>query len=112
MATIDQIEMGLGNYLDNEVFAAYQDNSIVKAVMQAGVAFAIHKRKNDAVKFLSMMGAVDENGEVDVDTLAEFLKKYIPTTGSVFENKTIGKLTFQKEDVDKLCTYIKGGSTT
>lgn len=106
MATVEQIETGIANYLDNEVFANYKENTIVKALIQAGVGFTIHRRKNDAIQALKMMGAMDENGDVDVKTLAEFLKKYIPESGSYFQNNTIGKLTFQKEDVDKLYNYI------
>lgn len=114
MATVEQIEAGIANYLDREVFANYQENTIVKAMMQAGIGFTIHRRKNEAIQALKMMGAMDENGDVDVKSLAEFLKKYIPESGSYFQNNMIGRLTFQKEDVDKLYNYIVnvGGTTT
>lgn len=111
MATIDQVEMGIANYLDKEVFSQYEENSITKVGMQVAAALVIRKKKTDAVNALSAIGLIDKDGTVDAKLFCDTLKTYIPESGMVYENKLIGKLIFQKEDVDRLYSYIEGGRT-
>ena len=57
-------------------------------------------------KLVKMLGIIDDNGAVDVDTLVEEVKKNIPKEGIKVEVPILGTLTFHKDDVDKLYNYI------
>lgn len=56
---------------------------------------------------LSTIGAVDEDGNVDIDGLAEMIKEQISDHGFKVTVPILGELTFFKEDVEKLLEYIK-----
>ena len=60
-------------------------------------------KDNQLVKILGIM---DSEGNVDIDVLAEELKKNIPKGGVRVDIPIIGVLTFKENDVDKLYEYI------
>ena len=111
MVSIDKIEKGVANYLDAELMSQFQGNSVEKVLVGTAASLLIRKsgtivegyKDNSVVK---MLGIMDDNGDVDVDILAEELKKNISKEGFVVDVPILGTLTFHKEDVDKLCDYI------
>jgi len=108
--SIDQIETGISSYLDNEFLAQYPNNSVEKVLIGTGLALLIKTKKDQAISVIKNLGAVSEDGEVDVDLLSEELKRHMTDDGIVFEKSIFGNvwsIKIKKEDIDKLCSYIK-----
>lgn len=110
MVPISKIEKGVAAYLDSEIMPKFPAG-IEKVI--AGTAASLFIRKSGNIiasykdnKTVQMLGIMDENANVDVDVLAEELKKNIPTEGVQVEVPMFGTITFHKEDVDKLQEYI------
>lgn len=111
MVTIDKIERGVAAYLDAEVMPQLPAGGFEKVL--AGTAISLFIRKSGKIiegykenKAVQMLGIMDTEGNVDVDILAEELKKNISTEGMKIDVPIVGKMTFHKEDVDKLHEYI------
>lgn len=111
MVSINKIEQGVAAYLDSEIMPQLQNGSLEKVIAGTAISLAIRKsgkilagyKNNKAIQMLELM---DSEGNVDVDILAEELKKNIPTEGFKIEVPLIGAMTFHKDDVDKLHKYI------
>lgn len=111
MVSVNKIEQGVANYLDGELMPQLQGNGVEKVLV--GTAASLFIRRFGAIiesykdnKLVQMLGIMDEKGNVDVDTLAEEVKKNIPKDGIKIDVPIVGTLTFHKEDVDKLYDYI------
>lgn len=111
MISVDKIEQGIADYLDAELMPQLQGNGIEKVIV--GTAASLLIRKSGTIiesykdnKLVKLLGIMDENGNVDVDILAEELKKNISKDGVKIDIPVIGTMTFHKEDVDKLYNYI------
>lgn len=111
MVSINKIEQGIAAYLDSEIMPQLQNSSLEKVIAGTATSLAIRKSgkilasyKNN--KIVQMLEIMDSEGNVDVDILAEELKKNIPTEGLKVEVPLIGTMTFHKSDVDKLHEYI------
>lgn len=111
MVSIDKIEYGVASYLDAELMPQLQNNGIEKVLIGTTVSLII--RKSGAIiagykdnKLVKMLGIMDSEGNVDVDILAEELKKNISKEGIKVDIPVVGTMTFHKEDVDKLYDYI------
>lgn len=115
MATISEIENGLARYLDLEMVGQLPENSIQRVLMGVGVALFIKNGEANIASMLEnpiieMMGVVskDNDGDIDIniDAIRDELKKQIPDSGIEYEHRFLGKMTFHKDDVDKLYNYI------
>lgn len=111
MVTIAKIEQGVAAYLDSEVMPHLPNGGLEKVL--AGTAVSLVIRRSGKIlegykdnKAVQMLGLMDAEGNVDVDILAEELKKNIPAEGMKIDVPIIGKMTFHKDDVDKLHEYI------
>lgn len=111
MVSVDKIEQGVANYLDAELMPQLKGNGIEKVIV--GTTASLLIRKTGTIiegykdnKLVKMLGIIDDNGAVDVDTLVEEIKKNIPKEGVKVEVPILGTLTFHKDDVDKLYDYI------
>lgn len=111
MVAISKIEQGIAAYLDSELMPKLPNTGIEKVLAGTAMSLVISRsgkildgyKNNKAVK---MLGLMDADGNVDVDVLAEELKKNIPAEGVKIDVPIIGTMTFHKEDVDKLHEYI------
>lgn len=115
MATIAQIEQGAVKFIDAEIAPKIPTNipngQIKKIAALAGAVYAVRNGLRKAVTnpVLVTIGAVDENGEIDVDGIAEIAVNQIPPdTGFKVTVPILGELTFFREDVERLKTCIKG----
>lgn len=113
MIPIKQIEKGVAAYLDAEIMPQLPNSSLEKVL--AGTAMSLVIRRSGNIlesykdnKAVQMLGLMDSDGNVDVDILSEELKKNISNDGLKVEVPIIGKMTFHKDDVDKLHNYIMG----
>lgn len=117
MVTEKQIKMGIGAFFESEILPIFEESSPERAVIATGAGLllanwdGIKKIQNNPLS--QLFGVFDQSGSVDIDKVAEELKKHIPEKGLRFDidvnilfkkiNKT---LWFKKEDVDALRTYI------
>lgn len=113
MATIEQVEAGIIKYIDNEIAPKIPvhvpNGQLKKVVFLAGAAYAVRKglRQYAAHPSLVQMGAVDADGNVDVDGILEAAKGAVPETGFKATVPVLGDLTFYGEDLERLAAYIK-----
>lgn len=113
MVTMKQIEQGVAAYLDNELMPQLSKTTSGLEKVLAGTAISLFIRKSGTIlesykdnKMIQMLGVMDSEGNVDVDLLAEELKKNISEDGVKIEVPMIGAMTFHKEDINKLYDYI------
>lgn len=113
MATIVQIEAGAARYIDEELAPKIPTNipngKVKKLAAVAGAVYAIRKRLKQLIASPAMtaIGAVDENGDVDVDGIAAVFLEQVMKDGFSVDVPILGPLTFFREDVEKLVEYIK-----
>lgn len=116
MVSVAQIELGISKYIDAEIVPTFpvggQYDSIKKAAFKTMAAYAV-KNGRSALQsvlkhpFLTAIGAIDSEGMVDIDGIAEELKKNIPAAGLQMEIPLMGIiLTFHESDIDALRKYI------
>lgn len=115
MVSITQIEQGAVKYIDQEIAPHIPTNipngQIKKIAAVAGAAYAV---KHGTAKLVSnpalaAIGAVNEDGDVDLDGIAEMVRAQIPKEGFKLTVPILGDLKFFAEDVDRLVAYIKEG---
>ena len=115
MATISQIEQGAVSFIDQEIAPKIPTNipngQIKKIAAVAGAVYAVRKGLQKAVSnpALTAIGAVDGDGNVDVDGLSEIVSAQIPDSGFKITVPILGDLTFFREDVERLRAYITEG---
>lgn len=121
MTSINNVILGVTNYLDNEVFDQLPANSLEKAMIGTMVGLLlsnnINKETFENNKYLKFLGVVDENGDINTEKVLAELRKNIPDAGVKIDipgihvpviNLDIGNmsLTFKKDDITKLGKYI------
>ena len=113
MVTINQIEAGAVKYIDTEIAPNIPVNvpngKLKKVAFLAGAAYAVRKNVQQYAghPMLAQMGAVDEQGSVDLDGLLEAARGAVPKDGLQVTVPILGELTFYVEDLERLATYIK-----
>lgn len=113
MVSIEQIETGAVKYIDTEVAPKIPTNipngQIKKIAAVAGATYALKHGLWRLMTHpaLTTIGAIDENGNIDIDGLSEGVMDQIPDQGFKVTVPILGDLTFFKEDVKKLVEYIK-----
>lgn len=111
MVTVNQIEKGLASYMDSELGTMLPENTIQKVIAATALSLAIRKsgaliQNLQAQPFVKMLDIFDAEGNLDIDTLAEELKKNMTDKGFDFEIPMLGMVTFKKADIDKLREHI------
>lgn len=111
MTEFAKVQKGLSEYLDTEVMPAFKEEGWKRVLVGTTIALALRKsegylaviKDNPAIKAL---GVIDEEGNIDVETLAPILKEQLkePMTLTV---PMLGDLKFGPADVDKLYDYIR-----
>lgn len=117
MVSMNQIEVGISRWLDKELMPKLptggQYDGIKKAATVALALYAI-KRGRAALdslahnSFLGTIGAVDREGNVDLEGFVEEMKKQIPENGLKVSVPMVGDMTFYRTDLDDVMRYIKG----
>lgn len=115
MVTIAQIEQGAVKFIDAEIAPKIPTNipngQAKKIFALAGAVYAVRNGLRKAVSNPALMaiGAVDGEGNIDVEGLAEIAGAQIPDTGFKLTVPILGDLTFFREDVERLRGYIVEG---
>lgn len=113
MVSINQIEAGTVKYIDNEIAPKIPVNvpngQLKKIAFLAGAAYAVRKgiRQYAGHSILTQLGAVDEQGDIDLDGLLEAARGAVPETGFKATVPILGDLTFYAEDLERLAAYIR-----
>lgn len=113
MATISQIEAGACRYIDAEIAPKIPTNipngQLKKIAAVTGAVYAIRSNLRQAATnpALTAIGAVDADGNIDVEGLAEMAMAQIPEQGFKVTVPILGDLTFFAKDVEKAVKYIK-----
>ena len=111
MYELNQVVNGITRYLDNEIIpnvVGWQ-----KWVVGAGLGVGLSKSTNvfNAYKdhpMVKSLELVDSNDLIDIDLLHKEFSKQAEKGAITFDMPFVGPLTLNRDDVDKLYTYIKG----
>ena len=110
MVSMQQVEHGLARFIDNELAPKIPvdgNNGPVKRIgFLVGVTYMLHKQ---LPVLLSTIGAVDQNGSVDIDGVVEVIRARIPDNGLRVQVPMVSELVFYPADVDQIKSYIMGG---
>ena len=113
MVTVNQIEIGAANFIDNEIAPKIPVNipngQLKKFAFLAAAAYAVKNgvRKYAQHPLVAQLGAVDAEGNVDIDGLLDAARGAVPENGFHAEVPILGDLTFYGEDLERLAEYIK-----
>lgn len=109
MVSVNQIEQGLGRYLDTELMPKLPDKTLYKIGIGAAVSIAVKRlgrvveclKSNPIIKALDI---IDDSGNVDIDVVIDELKKQIPEEGYCYHNAKFGdfRLVIRAEDVEEM----------
>lgn len=113
MVSINQIKAGLGDYID-AVMLPRMDS---KRKFVTGIAYILIASKMDqvipaisALPAINMLGIIDPDGNVDIDSLYKAAKAQIERQGELeISIKMLGDFKFRADDIDELYRYILNG---
>lgn len=116
MVTVKQLEKGIARYLDDELAEILPQETWKKIAVATGISLIIKNmdklvltyKDNTVVK---LTGIIDDNNNIDIDSVADVLKSQIPAEGMKINAPVVGAITFYKNDVDKLHQCIMGVET-
>lgn len=110
MVSMAQVENGLCRFIDNELApkipADGPNGGLKRLGFLVGLTYMIHKQMPSV---LNTMGAVDPNGNVDMEGLMLAVKKYMPGDGLRVQVPVVSELVFYPSDVEQIKSYIMGG---
>lgn len=109
MVTISQIKTGISNYVDNDVLPKMQGFN--KVVFATGVSLVLNRLeiildKYRSNEFLKAAAVFDDEGNVDIDAVADEFVKHIPKIGLEFDFPILGQIILYSQDVDSIRRYI------
>lgn len=111
MVDIAKFKRGLANYVDREIISRMPYGTIKKVAIGTAMSLYISNveklitgAKTNA--FVSALGVIGDNGDIDVERLAAALRDNIPEEGEKISVDMFGMhladMTFHKTDVDAL----------
>ena len=113
MIPYNQVVNGVTKYIDNEILPKVEGLSkIAVGIMLAGAV----KRGDSiieqikAIPVVKMIGIVDDENRVDIETIYEELKKQVSREPISMVLPGVGKVTFNHDDIDKMYSHIMGGA--
>lgn len=111
MVSTEKAVRGLVNYLNNEFLTNLSANgwqrplaATVIGLSQKNVEKLINTYKTNPM--LVAIGVFDECGSIDIDTVKDEFIKHLGSEGMRIDIALIGGVTFHKNDIEKLYTYI------
>lgn len=113
MVNMNQIKAGLGDYIE-AVMLPRMDS---KRKFVTGMAYILIASKMDqvipaiaALPAIKMLGVIDQDGNVDIDSLYKAAKAQIERQGELeISIKMLGDFKFRAADIDELYRYILNG---
>jgi hypothetical protein len=119
MVSLNQIEHGLALWADRAIVDKLPvgqgpyDN-IKRIGVAAGAAYLIKKgmaalEGGQGSAFLHTLGAVDANGDIDLEGAKDALVSKIPDVGVKITFPLLNETTLYKADIESMYSYIMGG---
>lgn len=107
--TISQVQTGLTKYLDSEFVQKL--GGVQKWIFGAAAAMLLANfgavfAKLKANPLVSMLGVIDEQDHIDIDTLYAYFKAEAQKSPASFELPGIGMVTMTSADIDRLYGFI------
>lgn len=118
MVSINQIEHGIGRWVDAELMPLIptggQYDNMKRIGVAAGAVYLIRKGKAalsslQGNSLLKSLGTIDDNGDIDLDGIKEVLCEKIPESGVKITVPLLNEITFYKKDIEAIYSYIMGG---
>ncbi len=118
MVSINQIEYGIGRWVDVELMPQLptggQYDNLKRLAVATGTVYLIRKGKSALTSmqgstFLKTLGAVDDNGDIDLEGIKEVLLEKVPESGIKVTVPILDEITFYRRDVESIYSYIMGG---
>lgn len=115
MVNAMQIKRGLANFVDNEVLNKIPGGTLKKTLIGTFTGMYLNNINKmfsnvSTSPFVAALGIIDENGNVDIDTLMEEINKNVPEDGLKIDIDVLGfhlgDMRFHKRDLEQLKTYI------
>lgn len=111
MVSVDCVEKGIASYLDSELITKLPQDGIQRVLVGTVASLMIKKSGNlvDSLKnnqLVQMLELMDDNNNVDIDTLRDELKNNIQECGVRIDIPVLGVMTFHKQDIDTLYSHI------
>ena len=104
---------GISKYIDNEIYSGMNEVQEFAARVFIGRFLTNHEYVKQSLinnGFIRTFGIIDDDGKIDVDTLAEDIKREIARKEKItFTIPMFGTWTFKPSDVDVLLNTITGG---
>ena len=117
MVTTGQIKRGLANFVDAEILPSIPGGTLKKTIIGTGVGLYLSNLDNTMATlsknaYVVALGVTDEHGNVDIDRLADELKKNMPPEGVKIDLDImgihLGDMTLHRSDIDVLRSHIVG----
>ena len=115
MVNINQIKRGIANFADAEIINKIPCGTLKKTLFGTAVGLYINNLGNvinnvSSNPFIAALGIQDADHNIDIDKLAEELKKNIPDTGLKIDLDFLGfhfgDMTLSKQDIETLRSRI------
>lgn len=118
MTTINDVERGIANYLDEELIPKLPENGFQKVLAGAAVSILIRRAGSsiETIKdhpVVKMMGILEEQQDgtilVDLDIIRDELKNQLTNNpnGINVDVPVIGTMTFHASDIDRIYEHIR-----
>lgn len=112
MVTLNQVQNGIARYIDSELLPNI--DGWQKWVFGALASTALAKTTNifNSLKrseFVKMLEVIDENDNIDIDTLYREFYKQAQKGAVTFDVPMVGAMTLNHTDVEKIYRFIKEG---
>ena len=112
MVTYTQLINGLSRYIDAEIINKLTGNS--KLLLGVGAGIALKKGENiykalQENAIVKMLDLIDKDGNIDIDTVFEELRKQARKQAIEIDIPIVGILKLNEEDIIKLQNFVKGG---
>ena len=110
MYNYGEVTSGVAKYIDEEILSKVSDwrNWVIGAglgVAMSNSTSVFNELKNNSM--IKLLGVVDKNDMIDVDTLYKEMKKQAEKNSITFEVPMLGMMTLNSTDVDKIYEAIK-----
>lgn len=109
MYEYSQVINGIAKFVDTEMLTKM--TGIQKWVAGSGIGILLSKGANTFStlkqnEYVKMLGIVDENDKIDIDTIYTELKKQAQKCNAVVDLPMLGTITLNESDVDRLYQLI------